>query len=83
MKKTITFFKTSIGSTSFLHASNPKQGISLRLFVFLATFLVLTAQFAFGQITEGFETGMPVSFTGVAATSVTASDQGTATALGS
>ena len=83
MKKTITFFKTSIGSTSFLHASNPKQGISVRLFVFLATFLVLTAQFAFGQITEGFETGMPVSFTGVAATSVTASDQGTATALGS
>ncbi len=83
MKKTITFFKTSIGSTSFLHASKPKQGISVRLFVFLATFLVLTAQFAFGQITEGFETGMPVSFTGVAATSVTASDQGTATALGS
>ena len=36
-----------------------------------------------GQITEGFETGMPASYTGTVASSATAADVGTATTLGS
>lgn len=45
--------------------------------------LLLTMQTGWGQITEGFETGMPLSYTGTAASSSTAADAGTATTLGS
>jgi hypothetical protein len=52
------------------------------LFVLFA-FLLMNTQTSWGQLTEGFETGMPTSYAGTGAASSTGADNGTATTLGS
>lgn len=64
MNKTITFFKTRIGSSSSLHAFDSKRGLSaLRLFAFVVAFLGFTANSAYGETVFKIEfatTGTPI-----------------------
>ncbi len=72
-----------LGTTSRRDSFTAKSKTTINGLLVLFALLLMNAQVSWGQITEGFETGMPTTYTGTGAASTIAADAGTDTTLGS